>query len=97
MSTNRRKLNACPVCGSSALVEGRLLADGSEDGHAEKFFPSGIRLLTLQRSVRLVGRQSFRACTQCGHVWNTLDATDLRELIDSKGTDELRKRLSERS
>jgi len=97
MSTSRRNPNACPACGSRALVDGRILADGSEDGSAEKFFPSGIKLLTLQRSIRLVGRQNFRACTQCGHLWNTLDATELRALIDTKGSDELRKKLAERS
>jgi hypothetical protein len=86
-------LASCPVCQSSATVEGRVLADGSEDGHAEKFFPSGLRLLTLRRSVRLTGRQAFKACTQCGHVWNTLDATGLRELIDRSATEDLKRKL----
>jgi len=86
----------CPVCQSSEVIEGRILADGSEDGHAEKFFPSGLRLLTLKRSVRLTGRQAFKACTQCGHLWNTLDATGLRELIEHSGTEKLKQRLQSR-
>lgn len=86
----------CPVCQSPAVIEGRILADGSEDGHAERFFPAGIRFLTLKRSVRLTGRQTFNACTQCGHLWNTLDATGLRELIEHGGTEQLKQRLKAR-
>jgi hypothetical protein len=78
-------------CQSAAIVEGRILAN--EDGHAEKFFPSGLRLLTLKRSVPLRGRQAFNACTQCGHVWSALDASSLRELIEHSATDDLKRKL----
>jgi hypothetical protein len=88
-----RSPSKCPVCTSAVVVEGRILADGSEDGSAESFFPRGLRLLTLNRTVRLVGREVFRACTECGHVWNTLDASGLRELIEKSGTPELEARL----
>jgi len=87
----------CPACGSRALVDGRILGDGSEDGHSEKFFPSGVKLLSLRRSVRLIGRQVFKACTNCGHVWNTLDATELRDLIETRGTDQLKTKLATRT
>ena len=77
----------CPSCQATQIVRGRILADGSDNGSAEHFFPSGLRFLTLRRSVRLTGRESFKACTQCGHVWNTLDATALRELLGASGTE----------
>lgn len=83
----------CPSCDSRLVVEGRILGDGSEDGSAERFYPRGLQLLRLRRSVQLTGRDAFRACTQCGHVWNTLDATGLRELLDAAGTPELKARL----
>ena len=72
------------------------MADGSESGNAERFFPRSIKLLTLRRSVQLIGRETFKACTQCGHVWNTLDAAGLRELIDAAGTLDAKARLASR-
>ena len=86
----------CPACQSRAVVEGRILADGSENGSAERFFPRGLRLLLLRRSVRLTGKQAFKACTQCGHVWSQLDATALRELIDDGASEELKQKLQAR-
>jgi Zn-finger nucleic acid-binding protein len=69
------------------MVPGLVLADGAE---GDRFSPIGLRFFTLRRSVRLIESQAFHACTQCGHVWSTLDATDLRELIDGSGTEELK-------
>jgi hypothetical protein len=89
-----RTSSQCPVCESPVLVEGRIVADGTESGSAERFYPRGIRLLTLRRSVQLTGRESFKACMQCGHVWNTLDASGLRELIDAAGTPEAKARIA---
>lgn len=78
-------LKACPVCGSTRLVDGGIHTDRDDGGRAESFFPKGIRLLTLQRSVRLNGRHPFRACLSCGHLWSALDAGALRELMEAKG------------
>jgi hypothetical protein len=86
--------STCPSCKSRSIVDGRILSSGSEDGNAERFYPAGIKLLTLTRSVQLTGRQNFKACTSCGHVWNTLDAGGLRELIETRGTDELKRKVS---
>lgn len=91
-----RNPSSCPVCQSRELVEGRIVADGSDSGSAEKFFPSGLRLLLLRRSVRLTGKEAFKACTQCGHVWNQLDATALRELIEDGASDDLKRKLQAR-
>ena len=85
------------MCQSRRLVEGRVLADGSESGSAEKFFPNGLRFLLLRRSVRLTGREAFRACMGCGHVWNQLDATELRELIERGASEGLKRKLQTRT
>ena len=87
----------CPSCTSSSIVDGKILADGSESGSAEHFFPSEIRFLTLRRSVRFIGRESFHACTNCGHTWNTLDAAELRRLIEDSGTDKVKTFLASRA
>lgn len=83
----------CPSCQSSKHVEGRIIAVGSKSGPGQRFFPSGIRVLTLKRSVSLRDRQDFQACMQCGHVWSTLDVTELRTLIDKGGTAALKAKL----
>ncbi|WP_251778546.1 hypothetical protein [Caldimonas mangrovi] len=80
----------CPVCQSPRTVEGRVISDGSEDGRAEKFFPRGLKLFKLRRAVRLSGGHAFRACCQCGHVWNQLDPKALRALIEASGNDALK-------
>ena len=83
----------CPVCESLLLVEGQV---GYEDLSGREFFPRGIKFFTRRRSVPLVRGDVFRACTECGHVWNTLDAGGLRELIEAAGTDELKARVAAR-
>jgi hypothetical protein len=90
-STNMTK--NCPVCKSVSVVEGKIIEGGSEYGWAHKFYPRGVRFFSLRRSVHLLNGEAFQACTQCGHVWGTLDATDLRDLIESKGTDMLKVKL----
>jgi hypothetical protein len=74
-------------------VQGGVLGAG-DDGWATKFFPSGLKFFTLARSVSLVDRRAFRACTQCGHVWARLDAGALRELIEHSGTPEAKRKLN---
>lgn len=88
--------NQCPTCNSSALVEGHVIASGSEGGSSVKFFPNGLKFWTIRRSVTLLSRENFRACTECGHVWNTLDAAGLRELIEAAGGSELKAKLAAR-
>ncbi len=83
----------CPSCQSPQLVEGRIIAVGSKSGAGQRFFPSGIRVLTLKRSVTLKNRQDFQACMQCGHVWSTVDVAELQTLIDKSGTAKLKAKL----
>jgi hypothetical protein len=83
----------CPSCQSPKLVEGRIIAVGSKSGAGQRFSPSGIRVLTLKRSVSLKARQDFQACMQCGHVWSTVDVTELQSLIDMSATAKLKAKL----
>lgn len=80
----------CPICKSARTVEGRVVADGSDDGRAEKFFPKGLKLLTLKRAVRLSSGHAFRACCECGHLWNEVDPRALKALIEASGKDRLK-------
>jgi len=41
----------------------------------------------------LTGKEAFKACTQCGHVWSQLDATALRELLQRGASDDLKRKL----
>jgi hypothetical protein len=75
----------CPSCASAVVVAGRLLPSGGDDGWVTRFYPKGIRFLTLSKSVPLSNGQLFYACTDCGHVWSKVDAQDLRELLEKSG------------
>jgi len=88
-----KSLSNCPVCESRQVVEGRIFSADPDNGIGEKFFPRGLRLLLWRRSVQLTGKQAFKACTQCGHVWNQVDVTALRELIERGASEDLRRRL----
>lgn len=75
----------CSSCASTAIVEGRLLPSGADDGWVTRFYPKGIRFLTLSKSVPLSNGQLFYACTACGHTWSKVDAQELRELLEKSG------------
>jgi hypothetical protein len=81
----RPPLRACPACGATTLVDGGIRSDRDESGRAERFYPKGLRLLTLRHSVGLNGRHPFRACLSCGHLWSALDAEALRDLMEASG------------
>ena len=97
MSSSRPKLSSCPSCGSEAIVVGDSCGRIRRRTRRE-ILSLWHQVLHSKRSVRLVGEVSrFEHVRSAGHVWNTLDATDLRELIEAKGTDDLRTKLSGRS
>jgi DNA-directed RNA polymerase subunit RPC12/RpoP len=83
----------CPACKSRHLVAGRVLGETGESGFAGRFYPRGLKFLTLRRSARLLSNQDFNACADCGHVWARLDADELRELVERSGAADLKKRL----
>jgi uncharacterized Zn finger protein len=84
---------SCPACGSQRVVTGRVMAFGAHTGNAQRFFPDGLKLLTFRRGLVLERRPVFDACTDCGHVWSSLDAAELRALVESSGGDKLRDTL----
>jgi hypothetical protein len=83
----------CPKCGAANPVAGRIDVNG-ERAHVA-FRPSGLRLLTLRRSTPLV--LTFRACTDCGHLWNRVSAPALRDLVDASAAPELVAKLRRRA
>jgi hypothetical protein len=88
--------SSCPACGSQRIVAGRIMAFGAHTANAQRFFPDGLKLLTLRRGLVLERRPLFDACTDCGHVWSSLDAGALRALVESSGGDKLRDTLRRR-
>jgi hypothetical protein len=75
------------------VLRGRIMAFGAHTGNAQRFFPDGLKLLTLRRGLVLERRPVFDACTDCGHVWSSVDAGALRELVESSGSADLRESL----
>ena len=75
----------CPTCASTVIVAGRLLLSGGDDGWVTRFYPKGIRFLTLSKSVPLSNGQLFNACVDCGHAWSKVNTQELRELLEKSG------------
>jgi DNA-directed RNA polymerase subunit RPC12/RpoP len=80
----------CPSCGSQRVVGGRIMAFGAHAANAQRFFPDGLKLLTLRRGLVLERRHQVTACTDCGHVWSRVDAGALREMVQTSGGEALR-------
>ena len=91
--TSRVPPGSCPACGSQRIVSGRIMAFGAHTGNAQRFFPDGLKLLTLRRGLLLERRPVFGACTDCGHVWSRVDAAALREMAQSSGGEVMREVL----
>jgi hypothetical protein len=79
----------CPRCGKSAIVTG--IVHQEETG---RFFqPDGIRFrwlpfLLLGRfgmSTVVTLRNRYRACIDCGLVWNELNPGDLLKILEREG------------
>jgi Zn-finger nucleic acid-binding protein len=87
----------CPVCQLGTVIFGRVGNYGSEGGDAKDFIPNGLKFFRQQRSVPLFREQAFKACMQCGHVWDTLDATNLHRLIKNSGKEALKRSIQESS
>lgn len=78
--------SSCPRCRSDSSVRGKLELSGTDSGWPTFFFPEGIRLLTLSKSVSLANGQTFQACKMCGLVWSEVDTQELTSLLDKNGT-----------
>jgi len=57
---------------------------------SSSFSPSGIPLFTFRPFVRLVEREAFFACIECGHLWSSVVPLDLTHLIEQRGADEIK-------
>ena len=71
----------CPNCQSTSCLIGRLdtlTVDTNFDG---KFYPSYLKVpfLALERpNVILDKNDEFKACTECGHLWSSINPEQLR-------------------
>lgn len=62
------------------------MAFGAHAGNATRFFPRGLKLLTLRRGLLLRDRPRFDACADCGLVWGRVDGDALQEMLTSHGS-----------
>lgn len=72
----------CPACHSAHVIKGSL---GIGDGGGAHFFPSGLPLLKLDRSVRLMAGTRFFACRDCDLVWSNAVPGHLAQLMRDSG------------
>lgn len=71
----------CPSCASKLVVKGSLVASDESEKFNGLFFPEGLKFTAIRRSVAVLEKQGFLACTNCGCLWNYVEATKLRELL----------------
>ena len=69
---------SCPSCGSEDILPGSI---GFGDGSGASFYPAGLPLLKLERSVRLMAGTRFFGCRACDLVWSTGVPGHLAQLV----------------
>jgi len=78
----------CPSCKCENTVEG----DCTFRGPASAFTPDGLKFLTLNTMVAL--SEKFHACLECGHVWSSVNADELRKLLNKSAKPKTKEGLS---
>jgi hypothetical protein len=83
----------CVRCGGHRLVKG-ICGGGKSVGSG--FQPDGVRQGLWDWNALVVGQiePGHTACLSCGLVWFEVRPTELRELIEEKGTEEAQRVLS---
>jgi len=84
---------SCPKCGATGVVPGRLDVGGERT--SVSFLPMDLRWFAWRRSCAPVA--TFRACSNCGHLWNRVSASNLRDLVDASASAELIEKLRRRA
>jgi hypothetical protein len=74
----------CPSCASKSVIRGSLVASDEGEKFNGLFFPEGLKFMAIRRSVAVLQKQGFLACTNCGCLWNYVEAIKLRELLKNK-------------
>jgi uncharacterized Zn finger protein len=77
----------CPECGCAEIV------DGVVSSEQLRFVPRGLRWFSFYQPPLLAGAQFLSACLSCGLVWSHLNPTELRAIVDAKGSAKLKAAL----
>ena len=85
---NSGSLN-CPECGSLEVVDGHLSSE------LPLFRPKGLRWFSFYQPPRLERDNVACGCMSCGLVWSRLKPDELRAVVEQRGSDKLKARLSE--
>ena len=78
----------CPSCGHDKPVPGCFIAQVGEGGICHVFRPDGLKFLRLSGDIRVPDGERFTACPQCGLLWSSLDAAELRGVMKKHGKPE---------
>ena len=75
----------CPSCGFAEPIEGCFIAQIGERGVRHVFRPDGLKFLRLSGDIPVPNGERFTACPQCGLLWSSLDASQLRGVMKKHG------------
>jgi len=75
----------CPQCGSEKCLLGRLEPNDSDTNYDGKFYPLYIQqswLITQHLCIEIQEHDSFKACTECGHLWSSVNPVIFRKRLE---------------
>lgn len=75
----------CPQCKGSRTVSGRYLGQTDSIGIGQAFRPEGLKF-TAMIGTDLPVSKHFRACADCGLLWQIIDRRKLKRIMEKKGT-----------
>ena len=76
----------CPSCKCINTVEGSLIRE------PVFFQPDGLKFFTFDTRVNVLER--FQACLECGHIWSSVNADELKDLIIESGKPKTKENLN---
>ena len=81
-------MDKCPECGRPEIVDGHVSSEEL------RFLPKGLRWFSFYQPPVLKRGQLLSACLSCGLVWSHLNPTELRAVVDAKGSAKLKASLA---
>jgi len=78
----------CPSCGFTEPISGCFIAQVGERGIRHVFRPDGLKFLRLTGDIPVPQGERFTSCPHCGLLWSSLDAAQLRDVMEKHGKPE---------
>jgi hypothetical protein len=75
----------CPQCKGNRTVSGNYLGQTDQIGIGQVFRPDGLKFSAMFGTDLPISKR-FRACADCGLLWQIIDPSKLTRIMEKKGT-----------